>query len=161
MLLVVCQALVMTHELSRKDDMNDFFSRKLDPLIPMLVYGRSYKASPICKPQESLFYGWKDHGRRASGRPTHTPGKHLGDEPTAISPSHWRHLTCFETCSRPRPLCFSARFLMLILSRFQVEFDEDVDVDVHAYPKSHDSLWLTFSCSVIASQLGLAGSNKL
>ena len=62
------QALIITHELARKEEMDDFFARKLHPLEPVLVCGRSYKANPPCKACESLWYGWKDLGRRSIGR---------------------------------------------------------------------------------------------
>ena len=53
----------MTHEPARQDDFDDFFAQKLHPLEPVLVYGRSYKANPLCKADESLWYGWKDPWR--------------------------------------------------------------------------------------------------
>ena len=57
------QALIMTHELARVDDFDDFFAQKLHPLEPVLVYGRSYKANPPCKSCQSLWWGWKDPWR--------------------------------------------------------------------------------------------------
>ena len=62
------QALIMTHELARKEKMDDFFARKLHSPEPVLLYGRSYKANPPCKACESLWYGWKDLGRQSVGR---------------------------------------------------------------------------------------------
>ena len=59
------QALIVTHELAKPELMNDFFARKLHPLEPVLVYGRSYKADPPCKACASLWWGWKDLGRSA------------------------------------------------------------------------------------------------
>ncbi len=54
----------MTHELS--DDVDDYLAQALWPLKPMLLFGRSAKASPVCKPSEALWYAWKDSGASLS-----------------------------------------------------------------------------------------------
>jgi hypothetical protein len=44
----VTQVLIMSHELSREDEMTDYFSRKFYPAVPVYVLGRSYAAKPEC-----------------------------------------------------------------------------------------------------------------
>jgi hypothetical protein len=53
------KALIITHELSREKEMDDYLARVLFPLRPLLVMGRSRMAEPACRPEESLFYCWK------------------------------------------------------------------------------------------------------
>ena len=60
-----CQkVLVITHEKARVEDMSDYFQKKFHPLEVVYLVGRSYKASPQCKPEETLFDAWKDLVRR-------------------------------------------------------------------------------------------------
>ena len=50
----------MTHELSKNEEMSTYFAKKFCPATPQFVVGRSYKASPKCKPEETLFDNWMD-----------------------------------------------------------------------------------------------------
>jgi hypothetical protein len=56
----VTQVLIMSHELSREDEMTDYFSRKFYPAVPVYVLGRSYAAKPECKPDQTLHDNWKE-----------------------------------------------------------------------------------------------------
>ena len=60
------------------------FARKLHPLEPVLVYGRSYKADPPCQACESLWWGWKDLGRPADRSRNREPTASI-HPPTPIS----------------------------------------------------------------------------
>ena len=55
-----CQVLVMTHEKANEAQMDSYFANKFHPARPVYVLGRSYKAEPKCKPQETLFDNWMD-----------------------------------------------------------------------------------------------------
>ena len=55
-----CQVLVMSHELADEKEMCSYFGNKFYPARPVYVVGRSYKAEPKCKPQETLFDNWMD-----------------------------------------------------------------------------------------------------
>ena len=50
----------MTHELAADREMDSYFAEKFYPARPLFVLGRSYKADPECKPQETLFNNWMD-----------------------------------------------------------------------------------------------------
>ena len=56
------KVLVITHEKARVEDMSDYFTKKFAPLEVLYLVGRSYKASPTCTPDETLFDLWKDLG---------------------------------------------------------------------------------------------------
>ena len=59
------KVLVITHEKARVEDMDDYFAKKFYPLKVIYLIGRSYKASPECSPDETLFDAWKELvGRR-------------------------------------------------------------------------------------------------
>ena len=45
----------MSHELADEKEMSDYFGNKFYPARPVYVVGRSYKAEPKCKPEETLF----------------------------------------------------------------------------------------------------------
>ena len=55
-----CQVLVMSHELADEKEMCSYFGNKFYPARPVYVVGRSYKAEPKCKPEETLFDNWMD-----------------------------------------------------------------------------------------------------
>ena len=57
---VTCKVIVITHELQKTEDTDDYFARKFKPLVPLFVMSRSYKASPGCDPKHTLFDCWKD-----------------------------------------------------------------------------------------------------
>ena len=54
------KVLVVTHEKANRDDMNDYFQKKFYPLQVVYLIGRAYKATPTCKPDETLFDAWKE-----------------------------------------------------------------------------------------------------
>ena len=41
-------------------DTNDHFAKKFSPLVPFYIMSRSYKKSPECDPNVTLFDCWKD-----------------------------------------------------------------------------------------------------
>ena len=53
----------MSHELSNESDMSSYFAKKFSPAPPVCVVGRSYKSSPECKPENTLFDNWQDISR--------------------------------------------------------------------------------------------------
>ena len=55
-----CQVLVMSHEKTKEVEMSSYFGNKFYPARPVYVLGRSYKANPTCKPEETLFDNWMD-----------------------------------------------------------------------------------------------------
>ena len=50
----------MSHEKSKESQMTSYFSNKFYPALPIFTLGRSYKADPQCKAEESLFDNWMD-----------------------------------------------------------------------------------------------------
>ena len=50
----------MSHELTNEAAMDSYFGNKFFPAKPVYVLGRSYKAEPACKPQQTLFDNWMD-----------------------------------------------------------------------------------------------------
>ena len=54
------QALILTHELSPQEHFDDYLVRKLEPLQPLLMVGRSARAAPPCSKPFSVYDGWKD-----------------------------------------------------------------------------------------------------
>ena len=57
---VLRKVLVLTHEATRLEETTDYFARKFAPLVPFYVMSRSYKMSPECLPEHTLFDCWKD-----------------------------------------------------------------------------------------------------
>ncbi len=51
---------MLTYELQRSDEVDDYLAQKLSPLVPILIYGRSAAASPSCSKEEAVMFGWKD-----------------------------------------------------------------------------------------------------
>ena len=43
--------------------MSSYFAKKFFPAPPVCVLGRSYRASPACKPDDTLYDNWQDHSR--------------------------------------------------------------------------------------------------
>ena len=54
------KVLAITHEKANRDEMNDYFQKKFYPMTVVYMIGRSYKAEPQCKPDETLFDAWKE-----------------------------------------------------------------------------------------------------
>ena len=62
----VRQALIMSHELSNDAEKSSYFAKKFAPATPVYVLGRSYKASPECKPEQTLYDNWLDRSTPTS-----------------------------------------------------------------------------------------------
>ena len=54
------KALVVTYSMQRTDEVDDYLSQKLAPVVPLLVFGRVAGAEPKCTKDKALFYCWKD-----------------------------------------------------------------------------------------------------
>ncbi len=65
------QALVITHELAKPECYDTYLADVFKPAVPLLSMGRSYKASPQCKPMHTVYHWWKD--RRALRQPQSDP----------------------------------------------------------------------------------------
>jgi hypothetical protein len=63
---VCVQVIVVTHELSDPKHFDDYLLQALTPAVPLLFYGRSRKAEPVCDPDKSLWHWWKDRRRLLS-----------------------------------------------------------------------------------------------
>ena len=61
---------MITHEKANRDEMNDYFQRKFYPMQVVYLIGRSYKAEPTCKPDETLYDAWKELIHRRFCEPT-------------------------------------------------------------------------------------------
>ena len=57
------QVLVIMHELSDREQYDDYLARVLAPAKPMIVLGRSARAHPPRKVEECLWHTWKDRNR--------------------------------------------------------------------------------------------------
>ena len=53
------QVLVLYHEMMPQEEMTDYFSRLLYPIIPLAVVGRSWAAPPLCKRDTAVYWNWK------------------------------------------------------------------------------------------------------
>ena len=73
------QAFILSHELTPKNDMDTYLARQLSPLRPMISFGRAAKADPVCKPEECVWYWWKD----VQWKQPHT---HLAVMPVSLPP---------------------------------------------------------------------------
>ena len=50
----------MSHELSAEREMDDYFAKKFNPAVPIFVVGGSYKSTPHCKTEETVYDPWLD-----------------------------------------------------------------------------------------------------
>ena len=50
----------MTHEVTKMAEMEDYFTKKFYPILPMYMIGRSYKMEPNCKPNQTLYDAWTE-----------------------------------------------------------------------------------------------------
>ena len=83
----------MSHELTDPKEMSSYFANKFHPARPVYVVGRSYKAEPKCKPQETLFDNWMDR----SHSHTMSPHCHSCIMPSCVSIVH--HVCeCRKSC---------------------------------------------------------------
>ena len=53
------QVLVLYHEMMPQQEMTDYFSRLLYPIIPLAVVGRSWAAQPVCERETAVYWNWK------------------------------------------------------------------------------------------------------
>ena len=60
------KALVLMHELTKVEEMSDYFPRVLHPMVPMAVMGRSWAAAPSCSADKAVWSGWKDSRTKGS-----------------------------------------------------------------------------------------------
>ena len=42
-----------------QQEMTDYFSRLLYPIIPLAVVGRSWAAEPVCERETAVYWNWK------------------------------------------------------------------------------------------------------
>ena len=54
------EALILTHELTPEGDFDTYLARELQPLRPLISFGRSAKAFPECEPKVAVFSWWRD-----------------------------------------------------------------------------------------------------
>ena len=50
----------MTHEATKMAEMEDYFTKKFYPILPMYMIGRSYAMEPTCKPNQTLYDAWTE-----------------------------------------------------------------------------------------------------
>ena len=48
----------MTHEASKMDVMDDYFTRKFWPLEVLFIINRSYVREPKCEASQTMYDGW-------------------------------------------------------------------------------------------------------
>ena len=81
----------MSHELSKESEMSSYFAKKFAPCTPMCVVGRSYRSSPVCKPEHTLFDNWMDPS--PSPEPRRQSSVHGSDPrrrpPSVVRPGPW------------------------------------------------------------------------
>jgi len=54
------EALVITHENTREERYDTYLSECLQPVRPLLVFGRPSKAKPGCPNWQAVYDWWKD-----------------------------------------------------------------------------------------------------
>jgi hypothetical protein len=50
--------------MSENKDKDTYLATQLSPLRPMISFGRAARADPVCKPEECVWYWWKDTYRK-------------------------------------------------------------------------------------------------
>ena len=50
----------MTHPLAEEDQFDTYLNQALQPLRPVLTFGRSAKAEPAARIEHCVWYWWKD-----------------------------------------------------------------------------------------------------
>ena len=53
------EALLLTHSGAGDEEMEPYLSTVLDPLNPLVLYGRNALEEPQCHPQECVYYAWQ------------------------------------------------------------------------------------------------------
>jgi hypothetical protein len=86
------QAFILSHELTPEEEMSTCLARQLSPLRPMISFGRAAKADPVCKPEECVWYWWKD----VQWKQPHT---HLAVLPVSLPPGPTLSLLSVTPCS--------------------------------------------------------------
>ena len=56
----MAEALVLTHEDSKKEHMDTYLRDKLRPVRPLLCYGRAAFRSPKVEVNKAVWYWWQD-----------------------------------------------------------------------------------------------------
>ena len=54
------EALVLSHEEATMQETEPYLQRRLAPLRPLIMYGRSASLDPPCAKDECVYYGWRD-----------------------------------------------------------------------------------------------------
>ena len=78
---VSSKALVLMHELTKVEEMTEFFPRVLYPIVPMAVMGRSWAAAPACTADKAVYCGWKDSRTKGSELCRVAPFSRVTQEP--------------------------------------------------------------------------------
>ena len=54
---------MLTHELTPESDFDTYLVRAISPVRPLISFGRSAKAWPMCEPAVAVYSWWRDrHG---------------------------------------------------------------------------------------------------
>ena len=56
----VMRAVIVSHELAEPEHFDSYLARVLQPLIPLISFGRSAAAAPAVDPQFAVCHWWKD-----------------------------------------------------------------------------------------------------
>jgi hypothetical protein len=54
------EALILTHELTKEEDMDAYLPTQLAPLRPVICFGRSAAAPPAVPKRHAVWHWWKD-----------------------------------------------------------------------------------------------------
>jgi hypothetical protein len=54
------KALILTHEMTDSSSFDSYIARTLQPLRPLLAYGRAAAAYPQVKKKHAVWHFWKD-----------------------------------------------------------------------------------------------------
>ena len=56
----VMKAVIVSHELAEPEHFDSYLARVLQPLVPLISFGRSAAAAPAVHPQFAVWHWWKD-----------------------------------------------------------------------------------------------------
>ena len=56
----VVKAVIVSHELAEPEHFDSYLARVLQPLVPLITFGRSAAAAPAVDPQFAVWHWWKD-----------------------------------------------------------------------------------------------------
>ena len=54
------QAVIVSHELSHPEHFDSYLARVLQPVVPIVTFGRSAAATPAVEPRFAVWHWWKD-----------------------------------------------------------------------------------------------------